>query len=225
MWLAVWPGVATASMVQPAPRTTSPSASARSGRKSVSLLASSPRRLADIERSRRAMRAFRQHGRAGRRLDARHRRRMIAMGVGDEDMRDGLAAHRVEQRRDMGLVERAGIDDGDTAAPDDVAHRALEGERAWIVGRAAGARRARPPRPCRGRDRRSGRTGCRRSWEEEQVNATCPGRVERALLRERNETRDLGKRDIGAARCVAPGSRLSRATACSAGTQEQAAAA
>ncbi len=41
MWLAVWPGVVTASMVKPLPATTSPSASARSGRKSVSLLASS----------------------------------------------------------------------------------------------------------------------------------------------------------------------------------------
>ena len=37
MWFAVWPGVVTASMVQPAPCTTSPSASARSGLKSVSL--------------------------------------------------------------------------------------------------------------------------------------------------------------------------------------------
>src|SRR5258706_426901 len=41
MWLAVWPGVATASIVQPAPAMTSPSASVRSGRNSVSLLASS----------------------------------------------------------------------------------------------------------------------------------------------------------------------------------------
>ena len=48
-----------------------------------------------------------------------------------------LAAHGVEQRRDMRLVERARIDDGDTAAADDVAHRALEGERTRIVAQDA----------------------------------------------------------------------------------------
>ncbi len=41
---------------------------------------------------------------------------MIAMGMGDEDMRHGLAAHRIEQRRDVRVVERAGIDDRDAAA-------------------------------------------------------------------------------------------------------------
>ena len=43
MWLAVWPGVVTASMVQPSPLTTSPSASATSGAKSMSAEASSRR--------------------------------------------------------------------------------------------------------------------------------------------------------------------------------------
>ena len=55
------------------------------------------------------------------------------MGVGDDDMGHRLAAHRVEQRIDVPLVERAGIDDRDLAAPDDVAQRPLEGERARIV--------------------------------------------------------------------------------------------
>ena len=62
------------------------------------------RRLADIERPRGPMRPFGQHRAPVAALIARHRRRMIAMGMGDEDMRDGLAAHGIEQRRDMRLV-------------------------------------------------------------------------------------------------------------------------
>ena len=58
---------------------------------------------------------------------------MIAMGVGDEDRRHRLIAHGVEQRTDVALVGRPGIDDGDLAAADDVAHRALEGERPRII--------------------------------------------------------------------------------------------
>ena len=134
MWLAQWPGVVIASSAQPSPSTTSPSASTRSGRKSMS-----PRRI-------RAARASPMlSGRAARcgpspsvgapvaALMPRRRRRMVAMGVGDEDMRHRLAAHGVEQRRDMRVVQRARIDDGDAAAADDVAHRSLEGERPRIV--------------------------------------------------------------------------------------------
>ena len=62
---------------------------------------------------------------------------MIAMRVGHEDMGDGFAAHRIEQRRDMRLVERTGIDDGDVALADDVGQGPLEGERARIVGEHA----------------------------------------------------------------------------------------
>ncbi len=62
---------------------------------------------------------------------------MIAVGVGDENMRHGLVAHGVEQRRDMALVGGARIDDGDLAPADDVAERALEGERPRIVGHDA----------------------------------------------------------------------------------------
>src|SRR5665213_2282305 len=62
---------------------------------------------------------------------------MIAMGVGDEDVRHGLAAHRVEQRVGMRLVVRTGFDDGDAATADDVAHRALVGERRRIVAEDA----------------------------------------------------------------------------------------
>jgi hypothetical protein len=62
---------------------------------------------------------------------------MVAVGVSDDDVRHGLAPHRVEQGRDVRLVDGAGIDDGDAAAADDVAHRALEGERAGIVAQDA----------------------------------------------------------------------------------------
>ena len=90
--------------------------------------------LADMKRPRGAMRALRVNFCPGRRFDFRHCRRMIAMGMGDEDVADGFAAHRVKQRRDMGVVVGAGIEDGDFAAADDVAHRALEGERPRIIG-------------------------------------------------------------------------------------------
>jgi hypothetical protein len=49
-------------------------------------------------------------------------------------MRHGLVAHGVEQRCDMGRIVRAGIDDGDLTLADDVAERALEGERPGIIG-------------------------------------------------------------------------------------------
>src|ERR1051325_314350 len=58
---------------------------------------------------------------------------MVAMRVGDEDMRHRLAAHRIEQCRDMRRIVRARIDDRYLAASDDVADRAFEGERARVV--------------------------------------------------------------------------------------------
>ena len=93
-----------------------------------------PTGLADMQRTGQPVRPLRVDCRAGRRLDLRHRRRMIAMSVGDENMGDGLVAHGIEQRSDMGVVIGAGIEDRHFAAADDVAHRALEGERARIVG-------------------------------------------------------------------------------------------
>ena len=58
---------------------------------------------------------------------------MVAVGMGDEDVGDGLVLDRIEQRADVALVGGTGIDDGDVAAADDVTHRALEGERARVV--------------------------------------------------------------------------------------------
>ncbi len=89
--------------------------------------------LADMQRPRGAMRPLGIDSGAGCRLDGRHRRRMVAVGVGDEDRGHRLVAHGLEQRADMGGIVRPGIDDGDLAAADDVAHRPLEGERSRIV--------------------------------------------------------------------------------------------
>ena len=58
---------------------------------------------------------------------------MVAMGVRDDDLGHRLPAHRVQQRIDVLRIERTGIDDRDLPAPDDVAQRPLEGERARIV--------------------------------------------------------------------------------------------
>ena len=93
-----------------------------------------PAGFADMERPRRAMRALGVNRRAGRRFDLRHGGRMIAVRMGDENMRDRFAAHRVEDRGDVRGVVRAGIEDRDLAAADDIADRALEGERPGIVG-------------------------------------------------------------------------------------------
>src|SRR5712691_1756743 len=106
MWFAVWPGVATASIAHPSPATMSPSASAVSGRKSRSPLASSRGASPTLS------------GRRGR---------MIAVGMGDEDVRHRLASHGLDEGRDVRLVERPWIDDGDPALSDDVADRPLEG--------------------------------------------------------------------------------------------------
>ncbi len=57
------------------------------------------------------------------------------MGVGHEDMGDGLVTHAIEQRGNMRLVERAGIDDGDLTATDNVGDRPTECERTRIVGK------------------------------------------------------------------------------------------
>ena len=89
--------------------------------------------LALIARPRRAMRPLGIHGRAGRSLDPRGVRRMVAVGVGDQNMRHGFAAHGVQQRRGMDFIVGARIDDRDLALADDVTHRAREGEGAGIV--------------------------------------------------------------------------------------------
>ena len=84
-------------------------------------------------RPRGTVRAFGINRGAGGGLDPRGVRRMVAVGMGDQDMRHGLATHRTQQRRGMSLVIGTGIDDGDVALAHDVTHRAGEGERTRIV--------------------------------------------------------------------------------------------
>jgi hypothetical protein len=88
----------------------------------------------EMQRSRGAMRAFRHDGRAGRRLDSSRGRGMVAMRMSHEHVRHRFAAHRVEKSRYVRLVFGPWIEDGDPAAPDDVAHGAFVGERARIIG-------------------------------------------------------------------------------------------
>src|SRR6185437_3769423 len=85
--------------------------------------------LALKARPRGAVRALGIDGGAGSLLDARGIRRMVAVGMGDENMRHRLAAYRIEQRFGMRLTVRAGIDDRDLALAHDVAQRAGKGER------------------------------------------------------------------------------------------------
>ena len=59
---------------------------------------------------------------------------MIAVGMGDENMRHRLAAHGVEQRTDMRGIVGTGIDDRDVAAAEDVADGSLERERTRVIG-------------------------------------------------------------------------------------------
>src|SRR5690349_6559963 len=59
---------------------------------------------------------------------------MIAVAMGDEDVRDALARECAFQRRDMLAEIGSGIDHRDVLAADDVDAGALEGEGSRIVG-------------------------------------------------------------------------------------------
>ncbi len=93
--------------------------------------------LALVTRPRGAVRAFGINGSAGGGLDPRRVRRVVLVGVGDQDVRHALATHRVQQRLRMRRVVRPGIDDRHLAAADDIADRAGEGERRGIVAEHA----------------------------------------------------------------------------------------
>ena len=80
------------------------------------------------------MRPLRQYLGAGRIFDFSRGRRVIAMRVSNEDMRNGFVTHCIQQRRDMRDIVGAGIDNRHLAAPDDVADCTFERERAWIIG-------------------------------------------------------------------------------------------
>ena len=59
---------------------------------------------------------------------------MIPVRVGDHDMADAFPRHRALESIDVRVHERPRIDHGDVAAPDDVGSRAVERERARVLG-------------------------------------------------------------------------------------------
>ena len=67
-----------------------------------------------------AMRSVTIGRRAGQFLERRSSRRMIAMRMRDENMRDGLAFERAHQCFNMRVDHRAGIDHRDLTVADDV---------------------------------------------------------------------------------------------------------
>src|SRR5690606_23453334 len=91
-----------------------------------------PHLLAGTQGPRRAMRAEAGGRRAGGRRQPGGERRVIAMGVADEDMADRPAADRRQQGGQVLLVVRAGIEDGQRLPADDVAVGAVKGEGAGI---------------------------------------------------------------------------------------------
>ena len=93
-----------------------------------------PRRLVAADCTCWPVRSFCQHQGTGCRLYGRHRRGMVPMRMGDEDVGDGLTTNGAKQRAYVRLIQRTGIDDRDMAAADDVRDRPPERERARIVG-------------------------------------------------------------------------------------------
>ena len=83
----------------------------------------------------------------GRRSHCRRRRRMVAMGMGDQDMGHPLAGEAGQQCRDVLVEIRAGIDDRDLALADYVGPGALEGKRARIARDDTANARRHPLKP------------------------------------------------------------------------------
>ncbi len=90
-----------------------------------------------MQRPRGAVRAFGGDDGAGRFLQPGGKRRMVGMGMADEDVADRPPADCREQGLEMRLVLGTRIDDGERIAPDDVAVGAVERERAGVVDREA----------------------------------------------------------------------------------------
>lgn len=78
-----------------------------------------------------------------------HQRRVIAMGVGEDDSLDLPAADRLLQRREMAQIVRPRVNHEDRPITDDEAVGALEGIGPGIWGRDANDRRSNRYRPSR----------------------------------------------------------------------------
>ena len=157
-----------------------------------------PRGLRGMQRSRRPVRALGVDGRAGLGLEPSRPGRMVPVGMGDENVRDGLAAHRIQNGGQVARVIRSGVDHRDFAAPDEVGERPLEGERPGVVGEDA-------PQP--GRGFLDGFRGeVERLIERDVVGhglaAVTPTRVNRGSRADRSPTRTLAafRRDRGTRR-------------------------
>ena len=161
-WFEVWPGVCTASKRQPPPRDLVAVAQDDIGDE-IPVAAFLAAGLAAPSAGMRPEAVGRRAGRLFQRL---RRRRMVAVGVGDEDMGDLLAGEARQQRRDMLGKVGAGIDDRDLALADDIGAGALKvngpGLRA-TMRRMPGRHRFEPGRI---RRRSRGGTGSRRTSPE-----------------------------------------------------------
>ena len=71
--------------------------------------------------------------RSGRLLKGGRCRRMIAMGMCDQDMRDGLAFDRTLKGRNMIVIQRPRIDHCNLALPDDIGTGSVKRETAGVV--------------------------------------------------------------------------------------------
>ncbi len=112
-WFAACPGVRTAVSAQPSPSIVSPSLTAISGTKAGIRAFGKRIDLAVMQRPRRPVRPFADGLCAGLPLQPCGKRRVVAMRMGDEDMRDRPARERLHQRLKMRLVLRPRIDDRD----------------------------------------------------------------------------------------------------------------
>ena len=72
--------------------------------------------------------------RAGALPERGGRRGVVGVGVGDEQVRDGLPRHRGQHGVDVGVERRSGVDDGDAAPADDVGAGPPRGELRRVVG-------------------------------------------------------------------------------------------
>src|SRR5690606_36342611 len=77
------------------------------------------------------------HRRAGRLRKPLCKRRMVAVGVRDNDVADGCCTDRLHKRFEMRIILRPRINDREGLFANQIGVGAVEGEGAWIVDRDA----------------------------------------------------------------------------------------
>ena len=128
----VWPGVSIATRVQPSPgeRVALPHRPVR-----LVVAIGGGIEVADLagaERARRTVRRAADDPRPGARPQQTRARRMVAMGVGDDDRCHGFRAEIGQQGIDMSRIVRSRIDHRDASMTDDVGAGAAGGEGAAV---------------------------------------------------------------------------------------------